>query len=67
MIQNLPIVHHRDITKNRQKKMGTTKEKRNTFENLLMVLTKTFEDVIDRAFHTGIHGLATRGFENTKP
>ena len=30
------------------------KEKRNTFENLLMVLTKTFEDVIDPALHTGV-------------
>ena len=43
------------------------KEKRNTLENLLMVLTKTFEDVIDPAFHTGSRGLATRGFGNTKP
>ena len=32
-----------------------------------MVLTKTFEDVIEPAFHTGISGLATRGFGNTKP
>ena len=32
-----------------------------------MVLTKTFEDVIDPAFHTGSCGLATRGFGNTKP
>ena len=32
-----------------------------------MVLTKTFEDVIDPAFHTGSRGLATRGFRNTKP
>ena len=43
------------------------KDKRNTFGNLLMVLTKTFEDVIDTAFHTYSRGLATRGFENTKP
>ena len=42
------------------------KEKRNTFENLLMVLTKTFKDVIDPASHTGSSGLATRGFGNTK-
>ena len=32
-----------------------------------MVLTKTFEDVIDPAFHTGSRGLSTRGFGNTKP
>ena len=32
-----------------------------------MVLTNTFEDVIDLSFHTGIRGLATRGFGNTKP
>ena len=32
-----------------------------------MVLTKTIEDVIDPAFHTGSRGLATRGFGNTKP
>ena len=32
-----------------------------------MVLTKTFEDVIDPAFHTGSRGLATRGFGNTNP
>ena len=32
-----------------------------------MVLTKTFEDVIDPEFHTGSRGLATRGFGNTKP
>ena len=32
-----------------------------------MVLTNTFEDVIDPAFHTCSRGLATRGFENTKP
>ena len=35
--------------------------------SLLMVLTKTFEDVIDPAFHTGSRGLATRGFGNAKP
>ena len=32
-----------------------------------MVLTKTFEDVIDPAFHTGSHGLATRESGSTKP
>ena len=32
-----------------------------------MVLTKTFKDVIDPAFHTGSRGLATRRFGNTKP
>ena len=32
-----------------------------------MVITKTFKDVIDPAFHTGSYGLATRGFGNTKP
>ena len=32
-----------------------------------MVLTKTFEDVIDHAFHTGSRGLATRRFGNTNP
>ena len=32
-----------------------------------MVLTKTFKDVIDPAFHTGSRGLATRGLENLKP
>ena len=67
MLQNPPIIHHRDRTKNRRKKWELQKKKRNTFENLLMVLTKTFEDVIDPAFHTGSSGLATRGFGNTKP
>ena len=32
-----------------------------------MVLTKTFEDVIDSAFHTEICGLETRVFGSTKP
>ena len=32
-----------------------------------MVLTKTFEDFIDPAFHTRSRGLVTRGFGNTKP
>ena len=32
-----------------------------------MVLTKTFKDVIDPAFHTGSRGLAKIGFGNTKP
>ena len=50
-----------------EKRWELQKEKRNTFENLLMVLNKTFEDFIDPAFHTGSWGLATRGFENTKP
>ena len=50
-----------------EKRWELQKEKRNTFENILMVLTKTFEDVIDPAFHTGIRVLATRGFGNTKP
>ena len=67
MLRNSPIINHRDRTKNRKKYMEATKEKRNTFENLLMVLTNTFEDVIDPAFHTGSRGLATRGFGNTKP
>ena len=67
MLQNFPIINHRDRTKNRRKIWELQKEKRNTFENLLMVLTKTFEDVIDPAFHTGSCGLATRGFGNTKP
>ena len=49
-----------------EKRCELQKEKSNTFENLLIVLTKTFEDVIDPAFHTGIRGLATRGFGNTK-
>ena len=49
-----------------EKRWELQKEKHNTFENLLMVLTKTFEDVIDPAFHTGSRGLATRGFRNTK-
>ena len=49
-----------------EKRWELQKEKRNNFENLLMVLTKTSEDVIDPAFHTGIRGLATRGFGNTK-
>ena len=48
------------------KRWELQKEKRNTFENLLMVLTKTFKDVIDPTFHKGSRGLATRGFENTK-
>ena len=42
-----------------EKRWELQKEKRNTFENLLMVLTKTFEDVIDPNFHTGSCGLAT--------
>ena len=40
----------------KEKRWELQKEKRNTFENLLMVLTKTFEDVIEPAFHTvGTH------------
>ena len=50
-----------------EKRWELQKEKGNTFENLSMVLTKTFEDVIDPAFHTGSRGLATRGFGNTNP
>ena len=50
-----------------EKRWELQKEKRNTFENLLMVLTKTFEDVIYPAFHTVSRVLATRGFGNTKP
>ena len=50
-----------------EKRWELQKERSNTFENLLMVLTKTFEDVIDPAFHKGSCGLATRGFRNTKP
>ena len=49
------------------KRRELQKEKRNTFENLLMVVTKTFEDVIDPAFHTGSRGLAKRGLGNTRP
>ena len=50
-----------------EKRWELQKEKRNTFENLLMVLTKKFEDVIDPAFHTGSCGLAKTGFRYTKP
>ena len=50
-----------------EKRRELQKEKRKTFENLLIVLTKTFEDVIDPAFHTGSRDRATRGFGNTKP
>ena len=50
-----------------EKSWELQKEKRTTFENLLMVLTKKFDDVIDPTFHTGSRGLATRGFGNTKP
>ena len=59
------------ITKSEQrteeKRWKLQKEKRNTFANLLMVFTKTFEDAIDPAFHTGSRGLATRDFGNKKP
>ena len=59
------------ITKTEQrteeKRWELQKEKRNTFENLLMLLTKKSEDIIDPAFHTGSRGLATRRFGNTKP
>ena len=50
-----------------EKRWELQKEKRNTFENLLMFLTNTFEDVIDPAFETSSRGLATRGFGNSKP
>ena len=50
-----------------EKRLELQKEKRNTFEKLIMVLTKTFEYVIDPAFHTESRGLATIGFGNTKP
>ena len=62
--------HHQSPRQNKEqkeKRWEIQEEKRNTFENLLMVLTKTLEDVIDPAFHTGIRGLATRGLGNTKP
>ena len=52
--------------RNDKKRWNLQKEKRDKFENLLMVLTKKFEDVIDPAFHTGSRGLATGGFGNTK-
>ena len=48
-----------------EKRWELQKEKCNTFENLLIVLTMTFEYVIDPAFHTGGYGLATRGLGNT--
>ena len=49
-----------------EKRWELQKEKHNTSKNLLMVLTKTFKDVIDPAFHKGSRGLATRGFGNPK-
>ena len=42
-----------------KKRWELQKEKGDTFENLLMVLTKTFKDVIDPAFHTGRRGLGS--------
>ena len=67
MLRKPPIIHHRDRKRTDEKIWELQKEKRNTVENLLMVLTKRFEDVIDPAFHTGSRGLATRGFVNTNP
>ena len=67
MLRNTPIVNHQNRTKDRRKRWELQEEKLNTFEKLLMVLTKTLEDVIDPAFHTGSRGLATRWFGNTKP
>ena len=62
--------HHPSPRQNKEqkkKRWELQNEKHNTFENLLMVFTKTFEDFIDPAFHTGSCGLATRGFGNMKP
>ena len=53
------------ITKE-EKRRELKKEKCNTFENLLMMITKKFEDVIDPNFLTGSRRLVTRGFGNTK-
>lgn len=43
------------------------KDKRNTFENLKMVLTIIFEEVINLEFYSISQGLPTRGFGTTPP
>ena len=43
------------------------KYNRETFENLKMVLTKMFENVVDPVFHSSSRGLATKGFITTPP
>ena len=67
MLRNPPSSITETEQRTEEKIWELKKEKCNTFENLLMVLTKKLEHVIDPAFHTGNCGLATRGFVNTKP
>ena len=43
----------------KEKRWELQKEKRDTFNYLLMVITKKFEDVINTNFHTGRKCLAT--------
>ena len=50
-----------------ENKWKVKKENRKTFENMKMVLTNMFKEVIDPAFHSGICGLARKGFVNTHP
>ena len=50
-----------------EKKSKSKKEKRDTFKNLKMVLTKMFKEVVDPAFHSGNRSLATKGFVTTPP
>ena len=50
-----------------ENKLKVKKEKREIFENLKMVLTKIFEEVIDPAFHSGSRRLSTKGFGTTPP
>ena len=61
--------HQSDIwnSAQRREKWKVKKDKRDTFTNLKMVLTKFFEDMISPAFYSGSRGLATRGLGTTPP
>ena len=50
-----------------ENKWKIKKEKRETFENLTMDLTKMFKESINPALHFGIRGMDTEGFVTMPP
>ena len=59
------ILKNNDYRSKNQKTQKVKKEKRETFDNPKMVLTKVSEEVVDPAFHSSIRVLATKGFGTT--
>ena len=47
---------------NRRKKWKVKNYKRETFENLIIVTTKIYEEVINPTLHSGSRELVTKGF-----